>query len=146
MAKDGNKLTDGLKKFLLVGIGAAAATVEKSQEIIDELAKKGEITMEQSKDLQQSVRTMFEKTGSDAEELAKKLVSLPKEEFDKVKSFVEEYKKETEELKAAEELEQAEDEMYREEGAPVQPLVVEDEPAEEEKKDEEEKAEEETAE
>ena len=102
--------------------------------------------MEQSKDLQQSVRTMFEKTGSEAEELAKKLVGLPKEEFDKVKSFVEEYKKETEELKAAEELEQAEDEMYREEGAPVQPLVIEDEPAQEEKADEEEKAEEETAE
>ena len=42
MAKD--FIGDGLKKFLLVGIGAAAVTVEKSQQIVDELVKKGEIT------------------------------------------------------------------------------------------------------
>ena len=36
------KIGDGLKKILLVGIGAAATTVEKSSQIIDDLVKKGE--------------------------------------------------------------------------------------------------------
>ena len=49
MAMD--KIGDGLKKILLVGIGAAATTVEKSSQIIDELVKKGEITVEQGKEL-----------------------------------------------------------------------------------------------
>ena len=34
--------TDGIKKLLLAGIGAAALTAEKSQELLDEMVKKGE--------------------------------------------------------------------------------------------------------
>lgn len=144
MAEKGNKLSDGLKKFLLVGIGAAATTVEKSQEIIEDLAKKGEITVEQSKDLQQNMRNMFEKTGNDAEELAKKLAKLPEEQLDNVRKLMEDIKKKAEEAKAEEEaelaeeeLKKAEEEMYKEEGAPSVPLEA---PAEE-KPEEEEKAE-----
>ena len=40
---------DGIKKFVLMGIGAAAMTVEKSQQMVDELVKKGELTVEQGK-------------------------------------------------------------------------------------------------
>ena len=32
------KIGDGLKKLLLVGIGAAAVTVEKSQQIVEDLS------------------------------------------------------------------------------------------------------------
>ena len=42
---------DGIKKFVLMGIGAAAMTVEKSQQMVDELVKKGELTVEQGKRL-----------------------------------------------------------------------------------------------
>lgn len=35
------ELGEGLKKILLVGIGTAAVTAEKSKEILDELVKKG---------------------------------------------------------------------------------------------------------
>ena len=42
---------DGIKKFVLMGIGAAAMTVEKSQQMVDELVKKGELTVEQGKEL-----------------------------------------------------------------------------------------------
>ena len=42
---------DGLRKVFLAGIGALATTVEKSQEIVDELVKKGELTVEQGKAL-----------------------------------------------------------------------------------------------
>ena len=41
------KLGENLKKLLLVGIGTAAVTAEKSKEILDELVKKGELTVEQ---------------------------------------------------------------------------------------------------
>ena len=37
------KLGEGLKKVMLAGVGGAAITAEKSVEILDELAKKGEI-------------------------------------------------------------------------------------------------------
>ena len=42
---------DGLRKVFLAGVGALATTVEKSQEIVDELVKKGELTVEQGKAL-----------------------------------------------------------------------------------------------
>ena len=41
--------SDGLRKVFLAGVGALATTVEKSQEIVDDLVKKGELTVEQGK-------------------------------------------------------------------------------------------------
>ena len=43
------KISDSMKKILLAGIGAAATTAEKSKEILDDLVKKGELTVEQGK-------------------------------------------------------------------------------------------------
>ena len=40
---------DGLRKVFLAGVGALATTVEKSQEIVDDLVKKGELTVEQGR-------------------------------------------------------------------------------------------------
>ena len=45
------KFGDGIKKFFLAGVGAVAITAEKGQEIIGELVKKGELTVEQGKEL-----------------------------------------------------------------------------------------------
>ena len=42
-------LGDGIKKILLAGVGTIAVTSEKSKEILDELVKKGELTVEQGK-------------------------------------------------------------------------------------------------
>ncbi|MBT1169576.1 hypothetical protein [Bifidobacterium sp. SO4] len=44
-------LGDGLRKVLLAGIGALATGYEKSSEIVDDLVKKGELTVEQGKSL-----------------------------------------------------------------------------------------------
>ena len=44
-------LGDGLRKVFLAGVGALATTVEKGQEIVDDLVKKGELTVEQGKAL-----------------------------------------------------------------------------------------------
>ena len=35
------RLTDGLKKILLAGIGTVAVTAEKSKEVLDEMVKRG---------------------------------------------------------------------------------------------------------
>ncbi len=50
------ELGDGIKKFFLIGIGAAATSVEKSGEILGDLVKKGELTVEQGKALNQELR------------------------------------------------------------------------------------------
>lgn len=47
---------DGIKKFVLMGIGAAAMTVEKSQQMVDELVKKGELTVEQGKAVNEELK------------------------------------------------------------------------------------------
>ncbi len=72
-----NKLGEGLKKILLAGIGAVAVTAEKSQVVLDDLVKKGEITVEQgkelNKELQRNIKSTFDKGGKDdvADQLAK---------------------------------------------------------------------------
>ncbi|MBS7009411.1 hypothetical protein [Anaerostipes sp.] len=40
---------EGMKKILLAGIGAAATTAESAKDIVDDLVKKGELTVEQGK-------------------------------------------------------------------------------------------------
>ncbi|AIZ13778.1 phasin family protein [Bifidobacterium catenulatum] len=51
---------DGLRKVFLAGVGALATTVEKSQEIVDELVKKGELTVEQGKALNAELKHKVE--------------------------------------------------------------------------------------
>ena len=55
-------LGDGLKKLLLAGIGTVAVTAEKSKDILDELVKKGEITVEQGKVLNQELKHNVKET------------------------------------------------------------------------------------
>ena len=56
------ELGEGLKKILLVGIGTAAVTAEKSKEILDELVRKGELTVEQGKGLNQELKHNIKST------------------------------------------------------------------------------------
>lgn len=66
---------DGLRKVFLAGVGALATTVEKSQEIVDDLVKKGELTVEQGKalnaELKHKVAEVKEASGAKAAEEAK---------------------------------------------------------------------------
>jgi polyhydroxyalkanoate synthesis regulator phasin len=59
-----DNLTDGIKKLLLAGVGAVAATADKSQEIFDDLVKKGELTVEQGKVLNQELKHTVKETVS----------------------------------------------------------------------------------
>ena len=50
---------DEIKKVLLFGVGAVASTYEKSVEVIDELVKKGKITVEEGKELGEELKRTF---------------------------------------------------------------------------------------
>lgn len=72
-----NNLTDGVRKLLLAGVGAVASTADKGQEIFDDLVKKGELTVEQGKALNQELKhTVKESVKKDKEAES----SEPKEE------------------------------------------------------------------
>lgn len=66
-------LNDEMKKVLLAGIGAVAATYEKSQEVVNTLVKKGEITVEQGKVLNEELKrsakesSKYKQTGDDGQ-------------------------------------------------------------------------------
>lgn len=51
-----DQLSEGLRKLILAGIGVVAATKEKSEGILDELVKKGELTVEQGKVLNEELK------------------------------------------------------------------------------------------
>lgn len=51
-----NDLGTELKRIFLAGVGAIAVTAEKSQQMVDELVKKGELTVEQGKVLNEELK------------------------------------------------------------------------------------------
>lgn len=75
-------LTEGVRKLFLLGVGAAATGAEKSQEIINELVKKGELTVDQGKALNQELTVKAKAAASDMDGtlLKSKLETMTKEE------------------------------------------------------------------
>lgn len=138
MAMD--KIGDGLKKFLLVGIGAAATTVEKSQQIVDELIKKGEITVEQgkelNKELQHNVKKTMDARKADALTVEEKLAKMSADELELLKKKIADAEKafedvtgiteSDEEAKAAAELDEMEKDIQKEGYMPVDEGKTED--------------------
>jgi polyhydroxyalkanoate synthesis regulator phasin len=55
-----SEIGEDLRKLLLAGLGAAATTAEKSREMVDELVRKGEITLEQGKVLNEELKRNVE--------------------------------------------------------------------------------------
>ena len=51
-----NNFSEDLKKVLLAGIGAVAVTAEKSKEVVEDVVKKGELTVEQGKVLNEELK------------------------------------------------------------------------------------------
>lgn len=87
-----NNLSEELKKILLIGIGAAATTVEKSKDIVDELVKKGELTMEQGKalneELKHNLAKKMEKPVS-TDQIAKDLEKMNPDDLEILKQKIE---------------------------------------------------------
>lgn len=61
-------LGDGLRKVFLAGVGALATTMEKSQEIVDDLVKKGELTVEQGKALNTELKRKMTEVKEESEQ------------------------------------------------------------------------------
>lgn len=62
------KVTDLVKNMVLAGIGAAAVTTEKAKDIADELVKKGSLTVEQGKVLNEELKHNIKETFEKAEQ------------------------------------------------------------------------------
>lgn len=61
---------DGFKNIFLAGIGAMAYTGEKGKEIIDQLVAKGEITLDQGRELNEELQRKASDTTSTIRESA----------------------------------------------------------------------------
>ena len=51
MADFANNIADGVRKAFLAGVGAVAIGAEATSKLVDDLVKKGELTVDQGKDL-----------------------------------------------------------------------------------------------
>lgn len=54
-----------LKSLLLAGIGSVAYTYEKASEVVDTLVKKGEITLNQGKELNEELKRVINEKKTD---------------------------------------------------------------------------------
>ena len=74
------KLSDGLKTVFLAGVGAIAVTGEKSKKVIDDLVKKGELTVEEGKILNEDLTKNFgEKLNERTKQVADRAGNLTRE-------------------------------------------------------------------
>lgn len=60
-----NDLENDLKKILLAGVGAVALTAEKSEALVRELVRKGELTVEQGKTLNEELKHKVKEAAAD---------------------------------------------------------------------------------
>ena len=75
-------LGDGVRKIFLAGVGAGALGAEQSQEVVSDLVKKGELTVEQGKTVNEELRQKFRDATDDASQamLTAKLKAMSSEE------------------------------------------------------------------
>ena len=88
-----DQISSELKKILLAGLGAVSTGVEKSQQVISQLAEKGEQTFEQAKEMSKKAADQVKKAYDDSglaeffstkvkkESIAEDLEALPKEDL-----------------------------------------------------------------
>lgn len=74
-------MLDDFKKVLLAGIGAAATSYEKSSKLLDDMVKKGKLTVDEGKELSEELKRTLKKDASPASEEAKTSSSLTKEDI-----------------------------------------------------------------
>ena len=88
-----SSFNEDLKKVLLAGIGAVAVTAEKSREVVEQLVKKGELTVEQGKVLNEELKhNVAEKLREPltVDKISKDLEKVNDEELEILKAKIEE--------------------------------------------------------
>lgn len=96
MSDSFDKLGDGLKKVLLAGIGAAAISGEKAQEVLGKLVEKGELTVEQGKALNEELKHNLKEKKESKEkpveekraEIEETLKNMTEEQLDGLKALL----------------------------------------------------------
>ena len=75
-------IADGFKDIFLAGVGAMAIGAEKSKELVDQLISKGEITVEQGKQINTELKHRVEEATADVRDdaLAARLAFMTPEE------------------------------------------------------------------
>lgn len=68
MANATDNIVGGFKDIFLAGVGALALGAEKSKELVDQLISKGEITVEQGKELNEELQHKVADTAVDVHE------------------------------------------------------------------------------
>ena len=103
-------LTGSVRKLFLIGVGAAATGAEKGEEIIDELVKKGELTVEQGKALNKELTVKAKDAAGDMDGtlLRAKLEAMSDEEREAFSKKVAEIKSDIESKATKVEVEQDE--------------------------------------
>ena len=61
-------INEDMKKVLLAGIGAVATSFEKSADLVDQLIKKGELTVEQGKILNEELKRKSKEKAKETKE------------------------------------------------------------------------------
>lgn len=93
--------SEDLKKIFLAGLGAVAATTEKSKQVVDELVKKGELTLEQGKVLNEELKhnvkekvkehvtvNVTQTAPADVESVKKAVAGMSRQEREEVKAKI----------------------------------------------------------
>ncbi len=92
-----DQLSEDMRKLVLLGIGAAALTAEKSKKMVDELVKKGELSVEQGKVLNEELKHHVQEKVEEAktacakqrmERLQEQVKKLSKEELEELKAVI----------------------------------------------------------
>ncbi|WP_187325137.1 hypothetical protein [Olsenella uli] len=68
MADFANNIADGVRKAFLAGVGAVAIGAEATSKLVDDLVKKGELTVDQGKDLNRELTQKAKGTVDGAQE------------------------------------------------------------------------------
>lgn len=73
---------EAVRKTFLAGVGAVATGAEKSQQLVDDLVKKGQLTVEQGKSLNEELTRKVKATINDRDDqvLRSKLQNMTEEE------------------------------------------------------------------
>lgn len=124
-------LGETVKKVLLAGVGAVAITAEKSKDLLDDMVKKGELTVEQGRilneELKHNIKTKIKENvnvsvkPSSAEELEELLTKMSSEQIQALKDQIARMERQQEDAGSAcsEEAEPQEKESASEEGTDV---------------------------
>lgn len=109
-----DQLGEGLRKLILAGVGAAAATKEKSEVIFQELVRKGELTVEQGRVLNEELKhnlreAIRENVTVNVLDMSEDIMSSVKDMDDEQLEALKQCIRDTEQARKAEEVSEAVD-------------------------------------